>query len=68
MENKTLEEWLDHFRSGDCHTDYAADQRNGQENIIEFLEDYLGEPKLTLCCRAEYDEDIARCPECKENV
>jgi len=26
------------------------------------------QPKLTLCCRAEYDEDIARCPDCKENV
>lgn len=25
------------------------------------------EPNRSLCCGAEYDEDIARCPDCKEN-
>lgn len=41
-----LKEWLEHFKSGNCHTDYAADERKGQENIIEFLEDYLNKQKL----------------------
>ena len=36
-----LKEWLEHFKTGECNTDYAADERKGHENIIEFLEDYL---------------------------
>jgi len=37
--------WIKAFNAGECHTDYAADGRNGQENICEWITDFfnLGE-------------------------
>ncbi len=31
-------DWAKAFEKGECHTDFAADGRNGQENIIEWIE------------------------------
>lgn len=33
--------WIKAFESGECHTDFAADGRNGQENIIEWIKHVL---------------------------
>jgi hypothetical protein len=30
--------WIKAFQKGECHTDFAADGRNGQENIIEWIQ------------------------------
>ena len=29
--------WIKHFKSGEAWTDFAADSRNGQENIEEWI-------------------------------
>ncbi len=33
--------WIKAFTKGECHTDFAADGRNGQENIIEWIQHVL---------------------------
>ena len=33
-----VREWIDSFNKGKCWTDFAADSRNGQENIVEWIE------------------------------
>jgi len=33
--------WIKSFKSGECHTDFAADGRNGQENIEEWIEHFF---------------------------
>ena len=35
-------EWVRAFKLGECHTDFAADGRNGQENIEEWIEYFFG--------------------------
>ena len=33
--------WINAFNKGECHTDFAADGRNGQENICEWIENFF---------------------------
>jgi hypothetical protein len=33
--------WIKSFQKGECHTDFAADGRNGQENISEWIEHFF---------------------------
>lgn len=33
--------WIKAFRDGSCHTDFAADNRKGQENVEEWIEHFF---------------------------
>lgn len=33
--------WINHFKSGNAHTDFAADGRNDQENIEEWIKHFF---------------------------
>lgn len=44
---QAAQEWKDHFKSGELWTDYAADQRKGQENIIEWIDTFFDLEKET---------------------
>jgi len=35
-------EWVKAFEKGECWTDFAADQRHGQENIVEWIHHFFG--------------------------
>lgn len=40
--------WIEAFEKGECHTDFAADGRNGQENIIEWIKHFFNLKKEDL--------------------
>ena len=33
--------WMKSFNKGECHTDFAADERKGQENIVEWIKHFF---------------------------